>query len=177
MQWKNGGGETIEIAVSPADAQFDTFDWRLSMAHVGESGPFSLFPGIDRTLSVISGAGLALRLAGAETVTLDRHSAPFEFAGDIAVDSMLIAGPIDDLNVMTRRGRCRHCVARHTFAAPTELRWEGDVGIVVPIDAEVDIAGVRLSPKDAALFEPGDPAIFIAAPHAKTDLFLIEITD
>ena len=36
MPWKNGGGETIEMMVSPAGASFDTFDWRVSMAYVGE---------------------------------------------------------------------------------------------------------------------------------------------
>ena len=50
MPWKNGGGETAEIAVSPPGAALDDFDWRLSMARVETDGPFSAFPGIDRTL-------------------------------------------------------------------------------------------------------------------------------
>src|SRR5262245_51673843 len=108
MPWKNGGGETIEMMVSPASASFEAFDWRISMAHVGAPGAFSLFPSIDRTLSVVAGAGLSLRFAAGDVVSLDRHSIPFSFAGDLAVDSTLIDGPIDDLNVMTRRDRCRH---------------------------------------------------------------------
>ena len=56
MPWKNGGGTTIEIAVSPHGAGLDDFDWRVSMAHVASHGPFSLFPNIDRTLAVLSGA-------------------------------------------------------------------------------------------------------------------------
>ena len=58
MPWKNGGGETVEIAISPADAGLDGFDWRLSMATVATDGPFSVFPGIDRSLAVIRGAGI-----------------------------------------------------------------------------------------------------------------------
>jgi environmental stress-induced protein Ves len=47
MQWKNGGGETAEIAVSPDSAGLDDFDWRISMATGQASGgPFSMpFPG------------------------------------------------------------------------------------------------------------------------------------
>ncbi|MDP1908248.1 MAG: HutD family protein, partial [Hyphomicrobium sp.] len=32
MPWKNGGGETTEIAISPEGAALDSFDWRVSMA-------------------------------------------------------------------------------------------------------------------------------------------------
>jgi environmental stress-induced protein Ves len=32
--WKNGGGSTTEIAVQPAGASLDDFDWRVSMARV-----------------------------------------------------------------------------------------------------------------------------------------------
>jgi len=50
MPWKNGGGETVEIAISPQGAGLADFDWRVSMATVASDGPFSVFPGIDRTL-------------------------------------------------------------------------------------------------------------------------------
>ena len=62
--WKNGGGTTVEIAVFPAGAGFDGFDWRLSMADVVADGPFSAFPDIDRTLVLIDGPGLVLDVAG-----------------------------------------------------------------------------------------------------------------
>lgn len=113
MPWKNGGGETLEIAVSPPGGTFDTLDWRVSMAMVAQDGPFSVFPGIDRTLCVLDGAGLELDFGahgGAHDVT--PASAPFHFAADHALNARLFAGPITDLNVMTRRDRCRHSVHR-----------------------------------------------------------------
>ncbi len=64
MPWKNGGGETVEIAVFPPGAGVDDFDWRISMATVASDGPFSIFPGIDRTLSILDGAGLSLKMEG-----------------------------------------------------------------------------------------------------------------
>ncbi|MDU0340322.1 HutD/Ves family protein [Bosea rubneri] len=112
MPWKNGGGTTTEIAVAPEGASLDNFDWRISMAHVGQDGPFSSFPGIDRTLSVLTGSGITLAFGDGERVRLDRSSAPYPFAADRAVDGVLVDGPIDDLNVMSRRGRWRHRVER-----------------------------------------------------------------
>jgi uncharacterized protein len=54
-RWKNGGGKTTEIAVWPPGASLDAFDWRISMATVEQDGPFSEFPGIDRTLALLKG--------------------------------------------------------------------------------------------------------------------------
>ena len=82
VPWKNGGGETIEIAVSPEGAGFADFDWRVSMARVAGDGPFSAFPGIDRTLTVLDGGVLHLSVGGREPVRLAPDSAPFSFAGD-----------------------------------------------------------------------------------------------
>ena len=70
MPWKNGGGMTVEIAVSPEGAGIEDFDWRVSMAFVEQDGPFSIFPGIDRTLAVLSGDGIVLHIAGQDDVTL-----------------------------------------------------------------------------------------------------------
>ena len=64
MPWKNGGGETTEIAVSPEGAGLDDFAWRISMARVDGDGPFSAFAGVDRTLSILEGEGLRLEIAG-----------------------------------------------------------------------------------------------------------------
>ena len=43
MPWKNGGGETTEIAVSPPGAGLDDFDWRVAWRGskpTGRSPPF-----------------------------------------------------------------------------------------------------------------------------------------
>ncbi len=76
MPWKNGGGVTVEIAVHPQGASVDDFDWRVSMATVASHGPFSIFPGIDRTLSVLEGDGILLDVDG-QVSTLTRESTPW----------------------------------------------------------------------------------------------------
>lgn len=100
--WKNGGGTTAEILASPAGAGFDDFDWRISTARVEASGPFSLFPGVDRVLTVIEGGGIALEIAGVRH-DLDTSSAPFAFPGDVACFGHLDGETLLDLNVMVRR--------------------------------------------------------------------------
>jgi environmental stress-induced protein Ves len=112
LPWKNGGGVTTEIAVFPEGAGFDAFEWRLSMATVANDGPFSIFPDVDRTLSVLEGEGIVLSIDGLPDETLTRTSAPFAFAADQPAAARLLARPITDLNIMTRRGRWMHRVAR-----------------------------------------------------------------
>ena len=102
--WKNGGGLTREIATHPPGAGFDDFEWRLSVAEVARDGPFSAFPGVDRILVLLRGAGM--RLLRDDTVhALDRPGAAFAFGGETPIDAQLVAGPTTDFNVMTRRGR------------------------------------------------------------------------
>ena len=111
MPWKNGGGETLEIAIFPEDAAVGNFDWRISMATVSVDGDFSLFPGIDRTITILDGDAISLVIEGRPAVLLDQSSQPYAFPGDIKTSGHLRTGPIADLNVMVRRG-LHHSVAR-----------------------------------------------------------------
>jgi uncharacterized protein len=108
MPWKNGGGETIEIAVSPEGAGLDNFDWRISMAKVESDGPFSQFPGVERTLSVLEGEGIALSIEGMPSISLGKARAPFSFDASLKTDAQLKDGAIVDLNVMSRKGAASH---------------------------------------------------------------------
>ena len=128
MPWKNGGGETAEIAVFPEGAGLDDFGWRVSMATVGSDGPFSAFAGVDRTLSVLEGDGIALEVDGRDGRAVDDRLATVRFAADAATNARLIGGTIVDLNVMTRRGRYEHRVLRHDIDGPREAGAGADAG-------------------------------------------------
>lgn len=119
--WKNGGGMLAEIIAFPEGAAMDTFDWRLSAAHVGQDGPFSLFPGIDRTIKILGGTAMRLEIAGQPPVILAPGSAPFDFPGDVATSAYLVDGPIDDLNIMVRRGRCLARTRQQHLSGATDL--------------------------------------------------------
>ena len=108
--WKNGGGETMEIAASPLGATRDHFNWRLSTAIVASDGAFSTFTNIDRTLNVLEGGPMILSLKGGVEITLDSQSAPLSFAGDLPVSARVLGFPVRDLNIMTRRGVFSHRV-------------------------------------------------------------------
>ncbi len=125
MPWKNGAGRTTEIAVHPPGAALDAFDWRVSIADVERDGPFSRFPGVDRTIVLLAGAGMRLR-SGAEDVELATRFVPEGLNGDDSFECALIAGPCRDFNAMFRRDRVRGrvVVVRDGSAkfAPTAFR-------------------------------------------------------
>lgn len=138
MPWKNGGGETVEIAVSPSDASVSSFDWRISMARVVVAGPFSAFEGIDRSLVVLIGQGMRLTGgAGAGNVetVLRPDSEPCVFSGDIPIFAELVDGlPVTDFNVMTRRSRYRHHLEKKNVVKAT--RVSGEVVILYCISGQ-----------------------------------------
>jgi environmental stress-induced protein Ves len=157
MTWKNGGGETSQIAISPPGAALDGFDWRISMARVAADGPFSLFPGIDRTLAILDGRGIRLAIAGRAPVDLLADSDPVSFPGDVAAASVLIDGPVTDLNVMTRRGVVTHDMTRHRLDAPLDLAIDARAALLLchagSVEVETPDGTVGLGPLDSLLVE------------------------
>ncbi|MER9891847.1 HutD family protein [Mesorhizobium sp. M0119] len=177
MPWKNGGGVTTEIAVSPPGAGLDDFDWRVSMALVEGGGPFSGFPGVDRTLALLEGAGMVLDIAGRLPVEITNASAPLAFPADVPTQATLIAGPITDLNVMTRRARAAHAVERLLISAPTEIRAKADATLILCVYGELGVAGaapMQLRPLDALLLGPQAPELHLD-PVRPAMLFVIRI--
>lgn len=80
------------------------------------SGPFSIFTGIDRILTVLEGT-LALEFDLAdETVVLERNSPPHAFSGDRTVYGSP-RGTVVDLNVMARRGAFHGVATRYSGMA------------------------------------------------------------
>lgn len=152
MPWKNGKGETVEIAVFPEGASVDTFDWRISMAPVASDGPFSVFPGIDRTLSILTGDGMMLSVEGMAPMVLGRKSVPFSFPGDAKTEAVLQVGPITDLNVMTRRGRFSHRVTRREQGG--EIGFSADAALVIlVVTGKARVSKVELDPLDAVILD------------------------
>jgi len=110
MPWKNGGGSTTELAIFPEGAGLDAFAWRISMARVEADGPFSAFPGIDRTLAILEGDGLALAVGDRAPRLVTLQGSPLPFPADQPASARLLGGPVLDLNVMIQRGSWRHAV-------------------------------------------------------------------
>ncbi|MBW9065040.1 HutD family protein [Rhizobium herbae] len=175
MPWKNGGGETIEVAVFPPEADLATFGWRVSMATVGSDGPFSVFPGIDRTLSILQGEGMELDIAGRAPVVLTQASKPFAFPADAATSARLLSGAIVDLNVMTRRGQWVHQVEKRIVEGQHHMDAEGGVTMLLSLgNVRIDSAdyAVELARLDCAILQ----GVVLITSDMPTEAYLIHIS-
>ncbi|KAH3765767.1 HutD family protein [Pelomyxa schiedti] len=108
--WKNGGGVTTELAIYPPGASVSTnFDWRVSSAVVGSSGPFSFFPNCDRTLLILQGPGMVIDHSTNGSQTMNEQFAPIKFSGDWTTSGTLLGtGSCTDFNVISNRTACKH---------------------------------------------------------------------
>lgn len=140
MPWKNGLGTTTEIAVHPPGAALDAFDWRLSIADLTASGPFSTFAGYDRILVQIEGAPMTLRHEEGRGERRLRLLHPYRFVGELGTYGELEA-PARDFNVMVRRERASAEVSVHELAPalPIHAEGEADVGIIYVLGGEVSV--------------------------------------
>ena len=98
MPWVNGKGTTVEMLRMEREGRMIL---RLSRAMVVEDGAFSMFPGIERNLTVLCGPGFDLVGEGLHLAA--RLLVPVAFAGDLAVRAVGVSAPCEDFNVMTAR--------------------------------------------------------------------------
>lgn len=131
VPWKNGSGSTTEIAVDPPDGDFDNFNWRVSLATISENGPFSVFPGVERTLALVDGHGLTLDIDGNDRVLVGKDEPVLAFSGDSEVEATLNRGPSVDFNVMTRSETCYHLFGRRRLLGTSSgFAPRGDVSVL-----------------------------------------------
>ena len=104
MPWRNGGGVTTEVACQGSGLQH--FDWRLSIADVGQDGPFSVFSGMQRIIAVLEGTGIEMTVDGQTQAPLTLQQ-PYAFSGNSAVQCRLLDGPIRDFNLIYSPQRYR----------------------------------------------------------------------
>jgi environmental stress-induced protein Ves len=98
VPWKNGGGVTHEAIRVPATG--DSFRWRISVAEIGASGPFSDFQGYQRKMVLLRGLGLSLSFADGAHRRLQQVGDMVEFDGAPGPHCELLGGPCVDLNLM-----------------------------------------------------------------------------
>lgn len=137
--WKNGGGTTRELVAWPSNQDWL---WRMSVAEVTQSGPFSRFEGIDRWFAVLHGDGVALATNGSRQ-TLTNDSAPFFFDGGLATDCTLVGGPTRDFNLMMRQGAAKVSVRRLRGSCSVALNtteliaiYSTNTGAIVHFDSQ-----------------------------------------
>jgi environmental stress-induced protein Ves len=181
MPWKNSQGMTAEIAIDPADTPLDkSFRWRLSLAEVKADGPFSRFPGYDRTIMLMGGNGMVLRFDDGRAERIDEPHVPFHFSGDDEVRCWLIDGSVRDFNLIVRRDLQVSAgiltLNRRDRMLPALGRGTTLILYVIEGNTVLD---------DGTLLEPGDTLVInveLAAKHAvafggsQSKLFMARLT-
>lgn len=159
MPWRNGGGITFEIAREPAPGV--EFDWRLSLALIERSGPFSNFTGYQRALALVSGAGCVLRGIEARPLVLEVPGSFAIFAGAAAVSGELIDGPCCDFNLMVREPGEIHSVRAERIVQGADASLPaGYYGAVFCLAGEIECANqldqqrVTLHEQDTLIARP-----------------------
>ena len=142
--WKNGGGSTRDVVARPEAATLADFDWRVSIAEVGQDGPFSAFPGIDRVIMLLEGDEMVLAVNGA-THRLGRLDT-LAFAGEDDTTCQVPSGGTRDLNLMTRRGRAAGSLRAVEVAGAYEAATGDDGALVLVVLTD----GLALEPADAS---------------------------
>lgn len=115
-RWQNGLGWTREILRVP-QAEAQSFDWRVSIAEIDHATDFSVFPGCDRELVLLTGEGLSLLVQG-DAHELHPPHGRLRFSGDSAASAQLVAGPAHAFNVIWQRDRCRVTLLHRPIVGP-----------------------------------------------------------
>ena len=127
VPWENGRGTTSDIVLIPDGSSRKNFDIRVSVAPITNDGPFSLFSGVDRHITLIKGAGLDLEFSSRSLQV--RPLSPVHFDNGEPLFARLVDGPVEVFNLLTRRG---HWTARvEILRQETEVIIDQDqIGIV-----------------------------------------------
>lgn len=172
-RWRNGAGTTRQIIAVPSGST-DAFLWKLSIASILESGPFSAYPGVDRILLNCGPGALALEVNGVQR-RLPRHE-QLAFDGEDDVSAALPDGPTHDLNLMTNRSACRGSLERlhldgpvpdgimpdRTMPAGTTLPGpvpDGTQRAYVILAGSAVVDGIEVGPLDTVLPSGSAPAL------------------
>jgi environmental stress-induced protein Ves len=121
LPWKNGKGETIELAIND-NANLNNFEWRISMASVVEDGVFSDFSGYMRNLILIEGKGLNLQHDHNHIDKLNNLLEVATFDGACSTVGNLHDGAITDFNVITAKEKYRTKVSTYFHKTKIEIK-------------------------------------------------------
>ncbi|MBZ9726303.1 HutD family protein [Mesorhizobium sp. CO1-1-11] len=182
MSWKNGGGQTREIA---RQDDSEGLVWRLSLATITKSGPFSLFPGLDRIIALIEGPSMVLHFEDGETLELN-PAVPRRFSCDRPLQAHLPSSEeCRDLNLLFRRSDIDARAETIKLSVSRQLGWTG-VNVVICfalsgiIDLGVDAESAHtISAGETFICNNPDPStgfsffLKTATPGAELVLFMI----
>jgi uncharacterized protein len=173
VPWKNGGGTTREALRMPTEGA--NFAWRVSLAQIERSGPFSDFAGYRRNMVLLQGRGVELRFKDASH-SLKQIGDLIEFDGAKAAQCELLDGPCLDLNLMTAN-ELAVTAGVHWLHEPWERRVAAEgYCLIMSLQGPLRLTAAGLVPEalkelDLAVLQ-GDGSLVLeaAGPHSGTPI-------
>ena len=147
MPWKNGKGNTIELLKENADCN-GSFNWRLSKAQVSTDGEFSWFENVERTLVLLSGTGITLDHQHSPRHVLIEPLQFAQFSGAETTTASLHKGPIEDFNIMTKKGCCHANVITNEYARDATVNNQFDLLLIYSVSANIMVSPESKDPLD-----------------------------
>ena len=156
--WRNGGGMTRELVAWPTQ---DAWRWRMSVAEVTASGPFSRFEGITRWFAVLKGAGVVLNVRTTEH-RLTATEPALCFDGGATTHCTLLGGPAQDFNLMVQ-GDCLPARMLRVQGEQTVLAGTTKTIAIYAVDS-----GARVRFNDEDIFVPAGTLVWRTLTKAAT---------
>jgi len=148
---------THEAIRVPADGE--SFAWRVSVAHIDASGPFSDFAAYNRKMVLIKGDGMELNFADGGQRSLRRVGDLAEFDGALATQCTLLGGPCVDLNLMVAKPQAVAVGVRWLTGTDGGLSASASLGESTLIFSIDDVVLLSSSDGESLHLEPWDLAI------------------
>lgn len=150
MPWKNGQGMTIQILIEPDESELikNNFHFRFSSAPIDKEGEFSLFPGMERILIPIKGAGFQLNEHVFEKFEVA------QFSGSDKTYCHLLKGPVIDFGIIFNPQLAE--VSIKVLQLKTDLQFTLDQQhkyFVTILDGNLIFADQKLEPLETICFE------------------------
>jgi len=180
VPWKNGGGITHEALRVPLAGA--TFRWRVSVAQIDVSGPFSNFAGYQRRMVLLRGSGVRLTFDGSHRKDLLAVGDLAEFDGGVSTGCELLDGPCTDLNLMVSDSVPSWRAGVERLHEPRALQSIQETLLVFPITGPLSLEyqngeSTALNEWDLAVLTPGDAAVLGAAATGSPLVFLATLDD
>ena len=152
--WKNGGGITHEALRVPPSGE--PFRFRVSVAHIDASGPFSEFAEYQRKMVLLKGSGLDLRFGDGVQKSLRKVGELLEFDGALAAHCELLNGPCVDLNLMVLKSDSAAVRVERFIESVAVSAARHETLLIFPIDRKIT---VQITAGKTATLEPWDLAV------------------
>ena len=139
MPWANGFGTTRQLV--RVDNEKGRLLFRCSIADVVQPGPISSFPGIDRTLMLLSGKGFVFESPPRSPQELRVPGQSVTFSGGVLSGAGEVFGPSKDLNVMAAVGSYR--VTTSVVTSFAQVSCSGETTVFVYIQDGTWMVAIR----------------------------------